>query len=151
MLLLSSEAFTSDGGRKMLSKSGLHAVRALVILAELPAGQYQGAGAIATRTGAPRNYLGKILHLLSRRRLVESQKGLGGGFRLARDPRSISLYDIVEAIEDVSRWKECILGRPTCSDENPCQVHDRWGPVRDAYLGLLRNTKIVDLTPNPFS
>jgi Rrf2 family protein len=133
----------------MLSKSGVHAVRALVVLAELPVGQYQGAGVIATRTGAPRNYLGKILQLLSRRHLVESQKGLGGGFRLARDPRSISLFDIIEAIEDVGRWNECILGRPTCTDVNPCQVHDSWGSVRDAYLALLKNTKIVDLTPNP--
>jgi Rrf2 family iron-sulfur cluster assembly transcriptional regulator len=68
---------------------------------------------------------------------------------LARDPGIISLYDVVDAIEDVARWRECILGKPSCDDDNPCAVHHRWGPVRDAYLELLANTKIIDLTPSP--
>lgn len=135
----------------MLSKSGVHAVRALVVLASLPAGAYRGASAIADETNAPRNYLGKLLQSLSRSGLVESQKGLGGGFRLARDPNDISLFDIADAIEDIGRWNECILGKPSCSDQSPCEVHERWGPVRDAYLQLLKQTKIVDLTPNPES
>lgn len=132
----------------MLSKSGVHAVRALVVLAELPEGEYKGAVAIAQQTGAPKNYLGKLLQLLSRRGLVESQKGLGGGFRLARAAEGISLFDVVDAIEDSSRWSDCILGNPSCSDSNPCSVHTRWGPVRDAYLDLMKNTTIVDLTPS---
>ena len=132
----------------MLSKSGVHAVRALVVLAELPSGDYKGAVAIAQQTGAPQNYLGKLLQLLSRRGLVESQKGLGGGFRLARSPHEISLFDVIDAIEDSSRWNECILGNPSCSDDNPCSVHSRWAPVRDSYLELMKNTTIVDLAPS---
>jgi Rrf2 family protein len=132
----------------VLSKSGVHAVRALVVLAELPQGDYKGAVSIAQQTGAPKNYLGKLLQLLSRRGLVESQKGLGGGFRLARTPEAISLFDVVDAIEDSSRWSDCILGNPSCSDGNPCSVHATWGPVRDSYLSLMKNTTIVDLTPS---
>jgi Rrf2 family protein len=104
---------------------------------------------IAGQTGAPRNYLGKLLQLLSRHALVESQKGLGGGFRLARAPEQISLFDVIDAIEDTSRWNDCILGNPSCSDGNPCSVHDRWGPVRESYLGLMKKTTIADLTPKP--
>jgi Rrf2 family protein len=133
----------------VLSKSGVHAVRALVVLAELPLGEYRGAVSIAGQTGAPRNYLGKLLQLLSRHALVESQKGLGGGFRLARAPEQISLFDVIDAIEDTSRWNDCILGNPSCSDGNPCSVHDRWGPVRESYLGLMKKTTIADLTPKP--
>lgn len=133
----------------MLSKSGVHAVRALVVLAGLPAGEYRGAVAVANQTGAPKNYLGKLLQLLARRGLVASQKGLGGGFRLAVRPDEISLFDVIDSIEDTSRWSECILGNPTCSDVNPCSVHEKWGPVRDAYLDLLKTTTIVDLTPQP--
>jgi Rrf2 family iron-sulfur cluster assembly transcriptional regulator len=131
----------------MLSKSGVHAVRALVVLAGLPDGEYKGASSIAEETGAPRNYLGKILQLLSRRGLVESQKGLGGGFRLSRSSGHISLFDVIDAIEDTGRWTECILGNPSCSDDSPCAVHDKWGPVRDSYLRLLKQTFITDLTP----
>jgi Rrf2 family iron-sulfur cluster assembly transcriptional regulator len=129
----------------VLSKTGLHAVRALVALARLPEGAYGGAAHIARQIGAPRNYLGKLLQALAEEGLVESQKGLGGGFRLARDAKDISLLDVIEPIEHVSRWSGCILGWPECSEVNPCAVHDRWKAVRDAYLRLLRRTTIAEL------
>jgi Rrf2 family protein len=129
----------------VLTKTGLHAVRALVALAKLPAGSYAGAARIAHEIGAPQNYLGKLLKALAREGLVESQKGLGGGFRLTRDPQSITLLDVVEPIEHVSRWAGCILGRPECSDAEPCAIHNRWKAVRDAYLAMLRRTTLAEL------
>jgi Rrf2 family protein len=129
----------------MLSKTGLHAVRAVVALAKLPDGVYAGAARIAQEIGAPQNYLGKLLKALAAEGLVESQKGLGGGFRLARDAREISLLDVVEPIEHIRRWSGCILGRPECSDINPCAIHNRWKAVRDAYLRMLRQTTIAEL------
>ena len=109
----------------MLSKTGLHAVRAMVALARLPEGTYAGAARIAQETGAPQNYLGKLLKALAEEGLVESQKGLGGGFRLARDARAITLLDVVEPIEHIRRWSGCILGRPECSEIEPCAMHQR--------------------------
>lgn len=129
----------------MLTKTGLHAVRGVVALAKLPEGAYAGAARIAREIGAPQNYLGKLLQVLAREGLVESQKGLGGGFRLARDPRQITLLDVVEPLEHVSRWTGCILGRPECSDADPCAIHNRWKAVRDAYLQMLRRTTIGEL------
>jgi Rrf2 family protein len=129
----------------MLTKTGLHAVRAVVALAKLPEGAYAGAARIAREIGAPQNYLGKLLQSLARDGIVESQKGLGGGFRLARSPKKITLLDIIEPLEHVSRWSGCILGRSECSDANPCAVHNRWKSVRDAYLQMLRRTTIGEL------
>jgi Rrf2 family protein len=129
----------------MLSKTGLHAVRAMAALARLPGGAYAGAARIAQDIGAPPNYLSKLLKALAEKGLVESQKGLGGGFRLARDPKHLSLLDVVEPIEHVSRWSGCILGRPECSEANPCAIHDRWKAVRDAYLRMLRRTTLAEL------
>jgi Rrf2 family protein len=117
----------------------------MLALARLPEGAYAGAAAIAKEIKAPQNYLGKLLQALSREGLVQSQKGLGGGFRLARPPQSISLLDVVEPIEHISRLSGCILGRPECSDEAPCAIHHRWKSVRDAYLRLLKQTTIADL------
>jgi Rrf2 family protein len=117
----------------------------MVALAQLPEGAYAGAARIAREIGAPPNYLGKLLQTLARAGLVQSQKGLGGGFCLARDPRHISLFDVIEPLEHVSRWTGCILGRPGCSDQAPCAVHDRWKKVRNAYLDLLTRTSIADL------
>jgi Rrf2 family protein len=129
----------------MLTKTGLHAVRAVVALAKLPAGTFAGAARIARDIGAPENYLGKLLQTLAREGLVESQKGLGGGFRLARPSRSITLLDVVEPLEHVSRWSGCILGRSECSDADPCAIHNRWKTVRDAYLRMLERTTIAEL------
>ncbi len=129
----------------MISKTVLHAIKALVALSKLPDEQYAGAATIASAIGAPKNYLGKLLQVLSHEGLVCSQKGLGGGFRLARAPKEISLIDIVEPIESVGQWSDCFLGQGSCSDEDPCPLHHEWKIARDAYLNLLTNTTIEDL------
>lgn len=133
----------------MITKTGAHALTALAALARLPPGVYAGAGDVAETIGAPRNYLGKLMQSLSQEGILESQKGKGGGFRLARAPEAISLYDVIEPIEHVSRWNGCFLGRGRCSDDTPCPVHRRWGKLRDAYLQFLRDTTVSDLTARP--
>ncbi len=129
----------------MFTKTSLHAIRAFMVLAELPEGAHAGAAAIAKEIGAPQNYLGKLLQSYIRENLVVSQKGLGGGFALARDASEISLFDVVNPIEDIAGKTGCILGRATCGDDNPCAVHESWGQIRDAYLKLLTETHIADL------
>ena len=129
----------------MISKTGLHSIRALAILADLPPGRCAGAAAVARRIGAPGNYLGKLLHALTREGLLESQKGMGGGFRLARDAAEITLLDVIRPTDGVDRLPQCFLGRPSCSETDPCPVHQRWAALRDAYLGLLAETTLADL------
>ena len=129
----------------MLSSSALHSVRAMIALASQPPGTFVGSPAVAKQVGAPANYLGKLLQTLARADLVVSQKGLGGGWSLGKDAASISLLDIVTPIEDVARWRSCILGRAECSDGNPCHVHDSWGPVRDAFLTFMTQTTLQQL------
>ena len=130
----------------MFTKTALHAIRALMALAEPPEGTFAGAATLAEEIGAPRNYLGKLLQALSHEGLVHSQKGLGGGFALAREASDISLFDVVEPIEHVARWEGCILGQEQCGGDSPCAIHGRWGTIRDAYLDLLKETRITDLS-----
>lgn len=129
----------------MISKTSTQVINALVELARLPEGQYEGTKSIARKIKAPQNYLGKMLQYLCIHKIVVSQKGLGGGFRLGKDPKEISLYSIVEPLENVSFWSECALGLKKCSDVNPCAVHHRWKAVRNAYYSFLRNIYISDL------
>jgi len=129
----------------MLSKTGKHAVRALVTLAELPDGKYLGAGAIAEEIGAPPNYLGKLLQRLAEDGLVVSQKGLGGGFRLVRPSGEITLFQILDPVEDLSAWSGCVLGRSTCSDDEACKLHRRWAKIKELYIDLLASTSLADL------
>ncbi|MBI2605738.1 MAG: Rrf2 family transcriptional regulator [Deltaproteobacteria bacterium] len=133
----------------MISKTGLHAIRALVELAALPEGSYAGASNIAKQIGAPQNYLGKLLQVLSRAGVVVSQKGVGGGFRLAKKAEATSLYEVIDPIdpiEHVVRWKGCFLGGPKCSPKRSCKAHKSWTVAREAYLKFLKETSIADLS-----
>ena len=129
----------------MISRTGIHATLALAFLAKLDSGEYAGAAQIAKEVGAPRNYLGKLLKQLAEEGLLESQKGFGGGFRLARPASGITLYDIVEPLDRVSRWNGCFLGRNTCSGKSPCAVHSRWSKIRKEYLDFLKETSVAEL------
>lgn len=129
----------------MLSKTSTQIINALIELAKLPEGQCEGARSIAKRINAPQNYLGKILQSLCSRKIVCSQRGMGGGFRLGRDPQKITLYEVVEPIDNVSLWSECALGLKKCSDTSPCAVHHRWKVVRNTYYEFLKTTSIADL------
>lgn len=119
----------------------------MLVLATAGRGEFVGTAKIAGETGAPANYLGKLLRQLARNGLVQSRKGLGGGFRIAKPACDIPLYDVVASIDDVARWRNCVLGRGECSDDDPCPVHDRWVPVRASYLSLLTNTRLSDIAP----
>jgi Rrf2 family iron-sulfur cluster assembly transcriptional regulator len=129
----------------VISKTEVHALTALAALARLPNGGYLGAAEIADIIGAPPNYLGKLLRVLGDEGLVESQKGKGGGFRLARSPASISLREVMEPVGRVSRMSGCFLGRPQCSDGDPCAVHDQWIKARTIYFEFLSAMTVADL------
>ena len=127
----------------MISKTATHAMRAMVILAEQAPDTFAGAGAIAKEIGAPQNYLGKLLQQLAREGLVDSQKGHGGGFRLAKPPSKITLYDVVEPIDQVSRRQGCFLGQLLCSDGTACAVHGDWAKVLETYMSFLHKTTLA--------
>lgn len=129
----------------MISHSGRHALKAMVRLAGLRPGAFAGAAALAERTGAPANYLGKLLKTLAGAGVLESRKGPGGGFRLARPPERITLLEIVGPLSDLGSWSGCLLGQAECSDEAACGVHRRWQEMRDRGMHFLSETRLVDL------
>jgi Rrf2 family protein len=128
----------------VLSKTAKNATHAVVYLAGLKPGEFAGAVQVARQIGAPPNYLGKLLKLLAAEGLVESQKGFGGGFRLARPAKRLSLYDIVEPIDHVSKLNGCLLG-DFCNERNPCAVHHHWRRIGRQFLAFLKETTVEDI------
>ena len=129
----------------MINRSSLLAINALAVLAQLPPGECAGAASIAHTIGAPANYLGKLLQSLASGGLIVSQKGKGGGFRLEKSPRKISIFEVVAAIENVDKWSKCFLGRKQCLDAAPCNVHEQWKKVREMNVQFLKNITLYDL------
>lgn len=90
----------------MISQTAEYALRAIVFLADHP-DQAHTAEAIAQGTRVPVGYLAKIMQMLAKASLVSSQRGLYGGFTLRRSPRELTVYDVVQCIDPISRIRRC--------------------------------------------
>lgn len=93
----------------MISQTAEYALRAIVFLAD-HAEEAKTAEAIAKETRVPVGYLAKIMHSLAKAGLVTSQRGIYGGFTLNREPKTLSVYDVVQAVDPINRINECPLG-----------------------------------------
>lgn len=129
----------------MFTRSGLHAIRAMTVLARLEGSAFGGTHHIADAGSIPPSYVSKVLQTLVRARLVESHKGPGGGFRLARPAEAISLWEIVLPFEGISQRGSCVLGLSECSEKHPCALHDDWKAIRGKYLETMRRTTLAEL------
>jgi Rrf2 family protein len=87
----------------------------------------------------------KVLQKLVRKGLLQSRRGPGGGFRLARRPELITLRDIVAAIDGLDQFLECAVGLEHCSDESPCPLHDTWKALRTEMTNYLEVTTLADM------
>lgn len=93
----------------------------------------------------PGPYLSKIVHALSRAKLVNTQRGIGGGVTLAREPDAITLYDLCESLADPNIQARCMLGTAECSDERACPAHKFWVVQRTKQIDFLKKTTIADI------
>lgn len=122
----------------MLSQTSEYALRAVVYLARVSGERPVKLEEIAAELGAPRNYLSKTLHQLTRSGVLSSGRGPSGGFQLAVSPAELTLARVIASFEPPATLaRRCLLGHGECSDDTPCEAHDRWrsiaGPMRDFF------------------
>lgn len=129
----------------MLSRTGEYSIRAAVCIAEHYGNGPMPAEAIARRTRVPARYLHKVLRDLVRGGVLVSARGLGGGFRLARDPSRVSLADVIAPFESPAQRRRCPFGKPRCGVGRPCPIHERWSRVTGVYREFLSTTTLADL------
>ena len=127
----------------MFSQTAEYALRVVVFLGSLR-GAPGTASQIAAATRVPQCYLSKILQSLSRAGFVASQRGLGGGSVLARDPAKISVYDIISVISPLPRIHTCPLGLVSHRDKL-CPLHHRLDSAVQMVEQAFRKSTIADL------
>lgn len=93
---------------------------------------------IAREMEIPKSFLAKILQKLARARIVESHRGVRGGFRLARPPREISLHDVMVAIEGPVAMNVCTMEGDRCNRRRQCRVHPVWVSIRQEVEDLFK-------------
>lgn len=108
------------------------------------------ASTLAQETGVPLPTTQKLVSRLSAAGLIESTRGIGGGIRLARPPASISLADIVEAVEGPLAITSCTIdGNHDCKLEDSCTVKPHWGIVNQTIRKALDDVSLASLAQVP--
>ena len=130
----------------MFSLTAEYALRAVLFLGNHP-GSHTTAE-IAAAVEAPAGYLAKVMQGLNRTGLVASQRGLHGGFTLARQPQTISVFDVITAVDAFQRITQCPLGNPAHAS-GLCPLHQRMDNVMAAAENVLRGTTIQELLDGP--
>ena len=127
-----------------LTTKGRFAVTAMLDLAlHATDGPVTLAG-IAERQKISLSYLEQLFGKLRRRRLVESVRGPGGGYYLARPAAELSVADIVRAVEEPIDSTQC-GGRENCHDNQRCMTHDLWEELNATVYGFLAGVKLSQL------
>ena len=96
---------------------------------------------IAEKMKIPPSFLAKIISQLSNRGLVKTSRGASGGISLTRDPKDISVLQVVEAIDGTILLNECVGNNKSCLFEDECLVHPIWIEVQESLVKRLGETR----------
>ena len=132
-----------------LSVRGEYALRALLVLGlsyDQPVVRIQ---TISEQQNIPKRFLEQILNDLKSAGVVQSRRGVAGGYRLARRPEEISLAVIIRHIEGalapVSCVSEKFYEKCSCPDESRCAIRSVMKEVREAVVRIAERLTIADL------
>jgi Rrf2 family protein len=131
--------------RLELTRRADYAIRSVVYLARQINGTVIPGSRIAEAMAIPPRFLPHVMQDLARAGIVEATLGRGGGYRLARDPRDLSLLEVIETIEGDARRRTCVLRTGGCDPSRPCDVHATFADAQDALLQRLARTTILEV------
>jgi Rrf2 family protein len=133
----------------MISQTVEYALRAIVTIA-----QHEGtpctAQKISAITQVPAPYLSKMMQGLVRANLVTSKRGLHGGFVLVKKPSTLTVWEIIDAVEPFKRIRECPLGIGS-HEGTLCPLHRRLDNAMELVEDSFRATTVAELLSQPGS
>jgi Rrf2 family protein len=132
-----------------LSQKGEYALRALVVLGLNYGDDVVRVQTISEQQNIPKRFLSQILYDLRTAGVVESRRGMAGGYRLSKPPRDITLAVVIRHIEGplapVGCVSEKFYSRCTCPDEKRCAIRSVMKDVRDAIAHILEGVTVAEL------
>jgi len=134
----------------MISNSCRYGIRALIYIASRPAStRMTGLKQISRDLKLPAPYLAKILQQLAKRKILFSTKGPNGGFALLKDPKKITLLDIVKTIDGDDVFTNCLIHNTSCAcvdkQKDPCPLHNNYAGVRADLIKVFEDNTIHDI------
>jgi Rrf2 family protein len=132
-----------------LSLRGEYALRALIVLGLNEGDSVVRIQTISEQQNVPKRFLEQILNDLKSAGVVESRRGLAGGYRLSKPPDKITLAQIIRHIEGplapVGCVSEKFYSKCTCPDEKKCGIRSVMKEVRDAIVEILEGVTVAEL------
>jgi Rrf2 family transcriptional regulator, cysteine metabolism repressor len=132
-----------------LSVRGEYALRALLVLGLNYKRSVVRIQTISEQQKIPKRFLEQILNDLKSAGVVESKRGVAGGYRLARPPQEITLASIIRHIEGALAPVSCVSERfyekCSCPDETRCAIRSVMKEVRDAVVSIVEKLTVADL------
>lgn len=131
----------------MFSQTVEYALRAVVHLADqAPAARTTDQIAAATRV--PKAYLSKVLQGLSHAGIVHSQRGPRGGMTLVKTPTDLTMLEVINAVEPITRIKTCPLGL-TAHGTRLCSLHSRMDAALASIENAFHQTTLAEILSEP--
>lgn len=134
-----------------LSTRGRYSLR---IMTELGINYYKNGNEvlelnrIARKQSLSVKYIEHIVSDLRKSGLVTSERGVSGGYRLSRPPEKISLFDILQATEKISRIVPCVDNKDTCSLHDVCASCEVWEGIQKVVSDYLKSRKLSGIIRN---
>ncbi len=130
-----------------LSRKGEYALRAMIVLGVEYGGGPTQIQEIADRERIPKKFLEQILLELKRAGLLESTRGVGGGYRLIKPPEEVTVAQIVRIIDGPLAPLSCVsrLAHVKCPEQDGCGLYKVMKDVRDAIADVLENVTVADI------
>jgi Rrf2 family cysteine metabolism transcriptional repressor len=132
-----------------LSLRGEYALRALIVLGLNYGETVLRIQAISEQQNIPKRFLEQILNDLKSAGIVESRRGMSGGYRLSKAPEKISLAAVIRHIEGPLAPVNCVsekfYAKCSCPDEERCGIRSVMKEVRDAIVRILEGVTVAEL------
>src|SRR5881296_3141462 len=132
-----------------LSLRGEYALRALLVLGLNYKQSVVRIQTVSQQQNIPKRFLEQILNDLKSAGLVESKRGIAGGYRLARPPQRIALATVVRHLEGALAPISCVSERfyekCSCPDESRCAIRSAMKEVREAVVKVAERITVADL------
>jgi Rrf2 family protein len=133
----------------MLSNTSKYAIRAVIYLAVNANEKKIGIKKIAEALEIPSPFLGKILQVLVRKKILSSTKGPNGGFGVGKNPDKVTLYDIIYEMDGADLFESCLIGAGSCESnkekEGYCALHGEFVEARNLLTALYRSKTVGEL------
>jgi Rrf2 family iron-sulfur cluster assembly transcriptional regulator len=125
------------------SKTSAYALKVLCFMADSGKGIFS-AQYLHRNLNIPYPYLRQLLTSLSTKGFIKSTRGRNGGFAFASDIRSISVADVIDAVEGLEVFNTCMVGFEACPFDHTCPLHETWTETRESIINVLSRTSLAD-------